>query len=287
MGCVVVDILPLDNGSITPRIAWNSVLTAATLSSDDSVEADGIPEQAVDWLPWTFWRPIGAGPHSIVAQLDDSYTINGWAIAGHDATGTVSMDTWNGSTWELHSEVVSAGDGSVIYLIGDAIATTKLRFRFAEISFLAVMWAGRDMVLPEGIAGGWTDPLLALRADVKPEVSRGGIWLGAAVEKWDAQLSLDVKNVEAEWARDEWLPFLRRCSVQPFFLHWHNVDWPTSACLCTAAQFGSTAFSQKGFVDLSLSFMADPGMDRRITPIDDEPALLLEDAEGALLLEDG
>ncbi len=282
----MVDILPISDGSTTPRIAWDSVLRDSSLTSDDSVEADGIPEHAIDWTPWTFWRPIGGGAHAIVADLGGVKTVTGWAIAGHDATGIVGMDTWDGSGWVLHSEIVSPANGQVIYLTGEAVATTKLRFRFGGISFLAVLWAGEDMVLPEGIGAGWTDPLMALRATVSPEISRGGIWLGTMVEKWDAQLSLDLKNVEATWARDNWIPFLRRCSTQPFFLHWNTVDWPTSACFCTAAQFGSTAFSQNGFVDLNVSFMADPGFDRRDTPIDGEPALLLEDGGGALLLEE-
>lgn len=283
----MVDVLPIGDGSTTPRIAWDSVLAIADLSSASAVEADGVPEQCTDWLPWTFWRPIGSGPHSIEATLDGMQIITGWAVAGHDATGLVGMDTWDGAAWVLHSEAVSPGHGSVIYLTGAAVATTRLRFRFAGISFLAILWAGQDLVLPDGIGPGWTDPLLALRATVNPEISRGGIWLGTAVEQWSASLSLEVRHVEAAWARDHWLPFLRRCSTQPFLLHWNHVDWPSSACFCTAAEFGSAAFSGNGLVDLSVSFMADPGSDRRIAPIADEPALLLEDAEGALLLEEG
>jgi len=282
----VVDVLPIITAGTTPRIAWDSVLTDAEITSSDSTESDGGPENVVDWLPWTFWRPIGSGPFVIEADLDGAQTITAWAMSGHDAVGLVGMDTWDGAAWVVHSEVVKADDGLAVYLTGDPVSTTKLRFRFAALSHLAILWAGQDMVLPEGVGPGWTDPLLALRADVSPEISRGGIWLGTAVEKWDANLSIDLKNVAQEWALDYWLPFLRRCSTQPFFLHWNTTDWPSSACLCTAAQFGSTAFSANGFVDLSVSFMADPGFDRRDVPVSDEPALLLEDAEGALLLEE-
>ncbi len=279
------DVLPLLTGSTLPRIAWDSVLTDATLESLSATESDGAVEQAADWLPWTFWRPTDAGSTTIIATLDGEQTVNGWAIAGHDADGLVGMDTWDGSDWVLHSEVIAAADGAVIYLNGDPISTTKLRFRFTTITFLAVLWAGEDVELPEGIGPGWTDPLLALRADLNPEVTREGIWLGSAVEKWNATLSLDLKNVEVEWARDNWLPFIRQCSTQPFFLHWNKVDFPNSACFCTKLQFGDASFSQKGFVNLNVAFDADPGFDRRITPVEGVEALLTEAAEGPLLLE--
>jgi hypothetical protein len=286
----VPDVLTITDTSTYPRIAWDSALDGATLTGADSLasaatESDGLVDHVADWTPWTFWRPVGTGPFSITAVLDGSHTVTGFALAGHDASGTVAMDTWDGAAWVELAAVSAAGDGSCIYLTGDAIATTKLRFRFATITYLAVLWAGEDMVLPEGVGPGWTDPLLALRAVTKPEQSRDGVWLGTTVEQWNARLSLDVKNVQDTWARDYWIPFLRACSSRPFFLHWNNVDWPSSACLCTKADFGGTAFTGRGFVDISVAFDADPGLDRRMTTDDDLPALLTEDASGALLLE--
>jgi hypothetical protein len=280
----VVDVLTLTNGSVYPRIAWESVLDAATLSSASSSEVDGSLEQIADWKPWSFWRPTGSGPYIVEAILDGAQTVNGWAMAGHDASGLIGMDTWNGAAWVVYDEFVHAGDGTVVYRNGDPISTTKLRFRFADVSFISILWAGTDMVLPEGIGPGWTDPRLALRADLNPEVSRDGVYLGSAVEQWVANQTLEVKNLEAAWVRDEWLPFLRTCSTRPFFLHWHNVDWPTSACLCTKAKFGGSAFGGKDFIDVSVSFDIDTGYDRRLTASTEDPALLTEETGGGPLL---
>jgi hypothetical protein len=264
----VADVLTIGDGSTTPRIAWESVLEDSANTCPSTTESDGPLPNAFNWLPWSFWRPTGAGPHVITAVLSGAKTVNAWAISGHDASGLIGMDTWNGSAWVLFSEAVVTDDGSVRYFTGTPVITTKLRFRFATVTFLAILWAGEDLILPEGFAPGWTDPVLALRADTTPEVSRSGVWLGVSVEQWMAQLSIDISHVDAAWARDEWLPFLRRCSTQPFLLHWHSADWPNSACLCTAAKFGNAAFTGKDFVALSVSFNADPGFDRRLTPLE-------------------
>ncbi len=281
----MVDVLMISDGSTLPRIAWDSILDDATISSANATESDGAVGNVADWTPWTFWRPNDVGPYIIEADLSGAQTVRAWAFCGHDVTGLVGMDTWDGAAWVAHSEAILVAGGLVSYLIGLPVSTTKLRFRFASLTFVSMIWAGVDMILPEGIGSGWTDPNLALRAEVTPEATRDGIWLGNAVLKWDAQLDLSIRNVEDSWARDYWLPFLRTCSTRPFFLHWNTVEWPTSACLCTSAKFGTTAFSQKGFIDVAVSFMADPGFDRRQTPDSDSPALLLEDASGPLLLE--
>jgi hypothetical protein len=249
-----------------PRIAWDSVLDDATISTSGTTEDDGEAANAADWLPWTFFRPTGSAPYSLEAVLDGTQSVSAWAMAGHDGTGAIAMDYWNGAAWVEHSTATGVGDSAVLYVTGATVSTTKLRFRFADLSYLAVLWAGVDMELPEGLRPGWTDPLLAQRAEINPEVSRDGVWLGASIERWDANLTLDLNNLDVEWVRDEWMPFLRVCSIRPFFLHWNAADWADSACLCTQAKFGGSPFSSVGFIDVSVSFMADTGYDRRNAP---------------------
>lgn len=259
MGCGVPDV--------TPRIAWDSVLTTATLTaSPATVGTDGAVANAVNWLPWSFWLPTGTGPWTLIADFGSAKSVGAWAMAGHDAAGTVTMETWNGAAWVAHSSAVAIGDSAVLYVIGTTVSTSKVRFTFPTITYLAALWAGVDVVLPTGVGSGWTDPVLALRAKTTQEMSRMGVWLGTTVEQWTADLSLSLKNVASDWAAANWLPFIRKCSTQPFFLHWNSTDFPSSACFCTGAEFGGSPFGSKSFVDLAVTFTADPGYDRRNAP---------------------
>lgn len=261
------DILPIPTDGTLPRIAWNSVLPAATLTATPSThESDGIVGNCVNSAPWNFWRPTGSAPFKIVADLGGAKVVNAWAIAGHDADGSVLMETWNGSAWVTHSTAIAAGDGAVLYFVGSSISTTKLRFTFADISFLAILWAGQDMELPEGIGAGWSDPNYAQRAKLVAEKSRDGVFLGTAVEQWIAKLTLSLRNVEAAWVKDNWITFIRQNSARPFFLYWNSTDYPNSACLCTDVDFGETSFPSKDLIDLSVSFQVDTGADPRLSP---------------------
>lgn len=250
-----------------PRIAYDNLLTTATLTATPSTTVSGGGTVNLkDWRPWTFWRPTGTGPWTLEADFGASKSVNAFAIAGHDCTGSVTFQTWNGAAWVTFASTTAAADGSVIYLTGDTVVTTKVRVVINSLTFAAVIFAGQDMILPEGIQPGWTDPVQAQRAVTTTETTRGGVWLGNAVELWDADLDLEIKNVEATWVRDTWRPFLLAASTRPFLLHWNEAEWPNSACLCTDAKFGTTAFSQRGLCDVSVSFKADTGYDRRLTP---------------------
>lgn len=253
--------------SSTPRIAWDNQLTAATwtLSPVESGNADPIGN-AADVRPWTFWIPQNSSPVAI-ADFGSSKTVTAFCLAGHDASGTIGFDTWNGAAWVQFGTATATGDGSTIYVTGTAVSTAKVRFRFpATFTFLAYAFAGEDLICPEGLAPGWSDPVLAQRAKTTPEMSRGGVWLGTAVELWNAQLTLSLKAVTTAWAQTYWQPFLRACSTKPFFLTWNEDEFPNSGCLCTDADFGGSAFAQRGFVDVEVSFNADTGLDRRLTP---------------------
>lgn len=250
-----------------PRIAYDNLLTTATLTATPSTTVSGGGTVNLkDWRPWTFWRPTGAAPWTLEADFGASKAVNCFAVAGHDCIDTVAMDTWNGAAWVQFATTEAVNDGSVIYLTGTSVTTTKVRFRFDSLSFLAVLFVGTDITLPEGIQGGWTDPILAQRAKTTTETTRGGVFLGNAVELWDASLDLEIKNVEATWVRDTWRPFVLACSTRPFLLHWNEAEWPNSACLCTDAKFGGSEFSQRGLCNVVVSFTADTGYDRRLTP---------------------
>lgn len=271
---------------VLPRIAYADVFTDATITSASANETDGAVAQAIDWTQYTFWRPTGAGPHVIEITLDSAQDVNCWCIAAHDAYGLIGMDTWNGSSYDIFSEeTITAADGLVRYYTGDSVNTDKLRFRFANITFLAHLYAGTDLELPEGLNAGWQDPDIGLQAKLTHEVSRDGVWLGSAIDHWSLSQSISLKNVLDTWVRDNWKPFKRQCVTQPFFLHWNKTAWPNSACLCTHAQFGGSAFSQNQFIDVSVTVDTDPGFSRTVQPDSGGPALLLESPSGALLLE--
>jgi hypothetical protein len=236
------------------------VIDNATLTASPATTGtDGAVTNVKDWKPWSFWLPTGSAPWTLEANLGGTYTVNSVAIYGHDCDDTVGVDQWNGAAWVEVVTTEADGSGDTLYLTFDAVSTTKLRFRFDQLTYLAILYAGEDVRLPEGLAPGWSDPVLAQRAKLEHEVSRGAVHLGSRVDFFDASLTLTLKEVEATWVRDEWLPFLRVCSSRPFFLQWHETDWPNSAILCTSPDFGNSAFSQVGFCDVSVGFSADRG----------------------------
>jgi hypothetical protein len=252
---------------ILPKIGYVSVLDAATLTATPATYAGtGTPDSVKDWRAWTFWRPTTGTTRTLDADLGSSKTVSAVAIYGHDAVGAVTVSRWTGSAWAQVATTTAVAGGAVLWISFDAVATTKLRIEFAALSYLAIVWAGEPLTLPIGVSSGWSDPTLAQRPQLFPEMSRRGVHLGTAVEMWEAKLTLAISNLEAEWVRDYWMPLIRTCAARPFFMNWNDTEWSSSACLCSNADFGNAEFSQRGLINVSVSFTADTGYDQRATP---------------------
>ena len=183
------------NSVTLPRIAFAAIPSTAIITSLSSTEIDGVLHNAFSWKPWNFWRPIGAGPHEIEINFITERDVNSWALAGHDASGLIGCDYWDGANWILFNEyTIVEADGRVRYHHRTSVQTSRLRFRFEAITFVSILWAGVDLELPEGLTAGWEDPDIGLRAKLTHETSRDGVWLGTSVEQWIQQRSISLKH---------------------------------------------------------------------------------------------
>ena len=245
-----ITLLP---GTTLPHIAYDSVLESATLTSTATTAANGGVDNVKSWQEYTFWRPTGGGTYTIEADLGGSYEVSCFALQRHDAVGTVAMDTWDGSAWQSFGSVLADGSGDVLFIRGTTLTTTKLRFRFASISYLAVLFAGPELTPPMNAkAGEWADPRVGALAVNEPELSRDGIWLGTRTRRWQCRQQLQLDDLEQSWVVDNWRPFMNACSSQPYFLHWHTADWPDSAAFCTDNQFSRPSFSRNGMITVAV-----------------------------------
>lgn len=249
----MADAITLLGGETLPIIAYDNVLDDATLTSAATTDDDGAVTNVTGWKTYTWWKPTGGGTYTIEADLGGVFEIGCFAIYGHDAIGTVAMDTWDGSAWVEFGSVLADGSGDVVFVRETALVTTKLRFRFASLTYLAILFAGPALIPPRGVNTGWSDPRLAQVAQVEPEISRDGKWLGTTVQHYRARQSLQIEDLDPSWVVSYWRDFQNQCSAQPFFLHWQRTDYPNSACLCTNADFGASEFSRHRMISVSVS----------------------------------
>ena len=134
---------------------------------------------------------------------------------------------------------------------------TKCRVILADLSYLSVLFVGLDFEAPEGVGPGWSDPVMGQMIETTQEISRDGMWLGAAAQRKNARLSLSLKNVAEAWADSTWRVFMRYCQLQPFFLNWQDGTYDET--FCYNAKFDMPKFSRNGFIDVSVEFDAEAG----------------------------
>ena len=253
---------------VLPRVAYDNFIGSSrqvTLVGSSEDATDGPDDAAASWSLSSRWRTTaGSGTHTLDLQLSDAtVAATAWGLAGHnlgDVGATVHLERYDGGGWVQVGEAYMPADASVIYDVFDAVADDRWRLVFSGASDdieVGLAFIGPDLELQRGARPGWTDPRLGQRAETVQEVSRSQVWLGSTVLSRYADLSLSLRNLRQAWARDHWMPFRQRCEAQPFLLHWHRVDWPTSAAYCSAAEFGNPSFGSVGFVDAQVSFRGE------------------------------
>lgn len=245
---------------VLPRIAYLSLVPNATVTSTATTQDDGPVTNLKSWQRHTFFKPTGGGPYQVVVDFGGSNLVNCFALAGTDASGTVTLERWNGSAYVAFLTGTAPADGSPMYVFASSSqAMTKCRLTLPTCTYLSVLFVGLDFEIPQGIGPGWSDPVIGQMYETTQEISREGAWLGAAVLRKNAKLALNIKNLSATWTDSTWKLFMRQCQTQPFFLNWQSDNYAASEAFCYNAKFNAPTFSRNEMMDVSVDFDAEAG----------------------------
>jgi len=245
---------------VLPRIAYTNLVTSATVTSSATTETDGPVSNLKSWQRHTFFKPTISGPVSVIVDFGSAKTVNCLGLAGTDVTGTVELERWNGSAYVDYLSKATTGNGAPVYAFNaSSQSMTKCKVILPDVSYLSVLFVGLDVEIPEGVGPGWSDPVIGQIIETTQEISRDGLWLGAAALRKNARLTLALKNLSATWVDSTWRLFMRLCQTQPFFLNWQSDNYASSAAFCYNCRFNAPTFSRNEFMDASVDFDAEAG----------------------------
>jgi hypothetical protein len=245
---------------VLPRIAYLNLVPNATVTSSATTETDGPVSNLKSWQRHTFFKPTISGPVTVNIDFGGSNSVNCFCLAGTDVTGTVELERWNGSAYVDYLTATTNGDGSPVYAFSSTPQNmTKCRVILADLSYLSVLFVGLDFEAPEGVGPGWSDPVIGQMIETTQEISRDGMWLGAAAQRKNARLSLSLKNLAEAWVDGTWRTFMRYCQLQPFFLNWQSDNYSSSDAFCYNAKFDQPKFIRVGFMDTMVEFDCEAG----------------------------
>lgn len=227
-------------------IGYENLFTTGTVTA--SSEESGYPiENAYDGLTWDFWQPTSAdaGDNSSYIEVDTGTTqsiVTGYfGLAAHNLADISATVTVQGSNDAFAAQTVqlaqtTPADNRVVFLTFSDKIYRYFRVLFTTtgggVPVIGVVMLGRSLVLTDGMEPGFVPPVFSFDDTVKVNSANNGAFLGRSIIRKGSSTRISMSNVDPDWMRTHWLPFLEHARTMPFLFSWDTVDRPNEAAYC-------------------------------------------------------
>lgn len=242
---------PQDVQLNTPVFGWLNLATAgnvAATSEDADFPASNLanPSTALRWKADALASP---GPDStdqyITVTFETAQDLDYLAIAVHNLgtwQNTVSVegfDDVSSPSWtELVEEHILATDEPALFrFTPQPLAGIRLRIQpsplqATEVPFIAVLFAGKLLVMPRGTHTDHGPINLNITSNVMNGKSETGNFLGRVVLNEGRSTSIGFQRLNNNWYRTYMQPFVAAAKQDPFFFAWKPNEFKRDVGYC-------------------------------------------------------
>ena len=224
------------------HIGYENLITSVIASSTSA----GFGVSALlNSFTYDFWRSTTA---DAVLTLDTGRvsTIDYIGLAKHNLSDrelTLSVST-DGSTYTEHAvfSLISNDAAMVVFAEVSARyikveisrnAESTVSADFAEQQYylgsspvqIATISIGKSLEMQRMIFGGHSPAKLNTSAELRPNTSEGGAWLGRSVIRSGIPTEYSFSNLPGAWYRSTFDPFAKFAITDPFFIAWRPLGY--------------------------------------------------------------
>lgn len=238
------------------RIGYKKLSGTMTASS---AAAGYDADYANNYLTYNFWKPE-ALPATLELTADSVSMANYIGIAAHEigtSNCAVYAEYYDGSDW-VTIEGIAPIDDSPIMFIFDTVTSARFRIRVAGSTAprVGVVFVGMTLDMMRPIYGGHTPITMGRVTTLKNNRSETGQFLGRTVQRYGTKTSFDWKNLNPQWYRSEFDPFVEAARVQPFFIAWRPSKYPHEiGYVWTESDITPQNSGVRGLMDVSVQVM--------------------------------
>lgn len=216
----------------TPIMAWQSLLTTGNVTA--TTEAEGYPASNLanpsTVLEWRGAQPSPAIDQYVTVLLTGFPEVDHLAIAVHNLgtaqipvsveTATALVGSPPAPNWaEVIPDALLGSDEPVLYRFAtQPLYGIRLRMQPGlEAPRIAVMYAGKLLVMPRGTHADHTPINLGRTTEQLTAKSQNGHFLGRLVLSESRATSIPFYRLEQDWYRTYMDPFIVASRTAPFF----------------------------------------------------------------------
>ena len=219
-----------------PRILYHDVFRDGTITA--STEEDDAPAANVaDGLTWDHWTPT-ALPATIEVQTSAAVDVD-YAWLGPHTLGTcectVKGEYHDGTDWVTLFDEYAPGTDRVVAFLFEQVTASRFRYVLTgdgAMPSIAIAMMGKALAVQLGVTLNHAPITLQRVSEVRPNKSEGGQTLGRSIQRKGVATEIAFNNLEADWLRTYFDPFIESARVYPFGWVWSPVNYPAEVALC-------------------------------------------------------
>lgn len=199
------------------RILYNNKLNAA--SSTDAAAAL-IPNT------WERWESA-SGTMQATFQPATSVVINAVGIAAHNLATTgssvvVETAPTVAGTWTERDAITPITNKPILFLFEnvDDCEDVRITITGGTDREIGVIYAGEAMVMQRALYGGHNPIDLSSVTEYQNNQSDTGQFLGRTIQRKGKRSTFSWRNIEPDWYRETFQPFVDSAKTTPFFIKW-------------------------------------------------------------------
>lgn len=222
------------SGSNKALIGYDDATIAQSAVASSSQQG-GAAANAFDGYTFDFWRPASSGSQTLGAQTSGTGPFDYIAIAAHNLStqlgGPLEVQYDDGSNYVTVATLQPGDvtDDGAIFIHFPTVSAGQWRLSLNAASTdlrIGVFYVGTLLQMQRTIYGGLNVPNLSREENVIPNRSEAGNFLGAIVTRESYRTSLQWENLEPDWYRNNFDPFVKVSRTTPFFLAWRPNEFP-------------------------------------------------------------
>lgn len=267
MSNVIVTALASDAAYLStknnPIIGYHNVVEASGLTSTTALDGYPVSNLANSSTALVWKGDSGSTEYITVVTTGE---VDYMAIARHNmftAGCTLSVEYYDGSSWvEIVAAFVPEDDEPILIRFPlVAYGQVRLKIQNATVDpYIAIMYVGQLLVLQRRIFVGHSPARLSRKPTTLNAVSENGNFLGRITVSEMNGSSVQMQNLDPEWYRELFDPFLVAARDEPFFFAWRPYDFPDELSFAWLTDMPQPSNQlPNGMMSVSFSFTAIQG----------------------------
>ena len=215
----MIQIDPLVTNAAEAMVLYRNVLSEGTLSAS-TTGTGGAVGNLLGPQTSDFWGPT-ALPATVAVALSAPVMCNCAAIIGHTlgAAGATAIIEYDDAGWQTAATITPTTDRDILLLFPDETSDDwRIRFTGASAALtVSLALIGPRLILPLGLAAGYTPITQAPNIDAMPSLTMGGQFQGARHKKRGYGTQVPLAPQERAWVDGAGAEFIQHYNeVRPF-----------------------------------------------------------------------